>query len=141
LVGLDLSHTLADIIRAGLEGIAFGLRAALDELRRLTSVSDEMLVLGGGAKSPLWRQIIADVYACTVLKSKIDQETAALGAAALAAVGSGIWTNYSRVAELHEIEDRCLPNPKVVSIYQRQLPVYKQAAQHQRELSELLVRS
>jgi xylulokinase len=141
LVGLDLSHTLADIIRAGLEGIAFGLRAALDELRRLTSVSDEMLVLGGGAKSPLWRQIFADVYACTVLKSKIDQETAALGAAALAAVGSGIWTNYSRVAELHEIEDRCLPNPKVVSIYQRQLPVYKQAAQHQRELSELLVRS
>lgn len=140
-VGLDLSHTLADIIRAGLEGIAFGLRVALDELRRLTSVSDEMLVLGGGAKSALWRQIFADVYHCTVMKSKIDQETAALGAATLAAVGSGIWTDYSKAAELHQIEDRCLPNPKNVSVYQRLLPVYKQAAQHQRILSELLERS
>jgi xylulokinase len=141
LVGLDLSHTLADVIRAGLEGIAFGLRVALDELRRLTAVSDEMLMLGGGAKSALWRQIFADVYHCTVIKSQIDQETAALGAATLAAVGSGIWTDYSRVAELHQIEDRCLPNLKNVNIYQRLLPVYKQAAQHQRKLNELLERS
>jgi xylulokinase len=72
-----------------------------------------------------------------VLKSKIDQETAALGAAALAAAGSGIWADYSRVTELHEIEDRCLPNPKNVSVYQRLLP----AAHHQRKLSELPERS
>ena len=141
LVGLDLSHTLADILRAGLEGIAFGLRVALDELRRLTAVSDEMLMLGGGAKNALWRQIFADVYHCTVIKSQIDQETAALGAATLAAVGSGIWADYSRVAELHQIQDRCLPNPENASVYQRLLPVYKQAAQHQRKLSELLERS
>jgi xylulokinase len=141
LVGLDLSHTLADIIRAGLEGIAFGLRVALDELRRLTAVSDEMLILGGGAKSALWRQIFADVYHCAVIKSKIDQETAALGAAALAAVGSGIWTDYSRVADLHQIEDRCIPNAENVYVYQRLLPLYKEAAQHQRELGELQARS
>ena len=59
-------------------------------------------------------------------------------AAALAAVGSGMWTDYSTVAELHQIEDRCLPNPENVSVYQRLLPVYKQAAQHQRKISELL---
>jgi xylulokinase len=141
LVGLDLSHTSADIIRAGLEGIAFGLRVALDELRRLTSISDEIILLGGGAKSALWRQIFADVYQCKVTKSKIDQETAALGAAALAAVGSGIWSDYSRVAELHQIEDRCLPDPERVKIYERLLPVYKEAAQHQRKVGELLARS
>jgi xylulokinase len=138
LVGLDLSHTLKDIIRSGLEGIAFGLRVALDELRRLTAVSNEMLLLGGGAKNPLWRQIFADVYNCTVMKSKIDQETAALGAAALAAVGSGEWVDYSPIAQLHQIEDRSLPNPKSGAVYQRLLPVYRQAAQNQRQLAELL---
>jgi xylulokinase len=140
LVGLDLSHTLADIIRAGLEGIAFGLRVALEELRRLTVVSDEMLILGGGAKSALWRQIFADVYHCTVMKSRIDQETAALGAAALAAVGSGMWADYSKLAELHQIEDRSLPNPKNVNVYQHLLPIYRETAQHQRQLGELLAR-
>jgi xylulokinase len=137
-VGLDLSHTQADIIRAVLEGIAFGLRAAFDELRRLTAVRDEMLLFGGGAKSPLWRQIFADVYNCTVVKSKIDQETAALGAAALAAVGTGSWADFSRVVELHEIEDRSRPNAQNVAVYESLLPVYRQAAEFQRELGDML---
>jgi len=141
LVGLDLSHTQADIIRAGLEGIAFGLRVAFDELRRLTAVRDEMLLLGGGAKSPLWRQIFADVYNCTVLKSRIDQETAALGAAALAAVGSGAWPNFSRVIELHEIEDRSSPDPQGVAVYESLLPIFKRAAEYQRDLGEMLAQS
>jgi xylulokinase len=141
LVGLDLSHTQADVIRAGLEGIALGLRVAFDELRRLATVRDEMLLLGGGARSPLWRQIFADVYNCTVVKSRIDQETAALGAAALAAVGSGAWPNFSRVVELHEIEDRSRPNPQNVAVYDSLLPIFKRAAEYQRDLGEMLARS
>jgi xylulokinase len=141
LVGLDLSHTQADVIRAGLEGIALGLRVAFDELRRLATVHDEMLLLGGGARSPLWRQIFADVYNCTVVKSRIDQETAALGAAALAAVGSGAWSNFSRVVELHEIEDRSHPNPQNVAVYNSLLPIFKRAAEYQRDLGEMLARS
>lgn len=141
LVGLDLSHTQADIIRAGLEGIAFGLRIALDELRRLTTVRNEMLLFGGGAKSPLWRQIFADIYNCTVVKSNIDQETAALGAAALAALGSGSWADFSRVVQLHQIEDRSRPNPENVAVYESLLPAFKRAAEHQRDLGELLAQS
>jgi xylulokinase len=137
-VGLDLSHTQADIIRATLEGIAFGLRVAFDELRRLTTVRDEMLLFGGGAKSPLWRQIFADVYNCTVLKSKIDQETAALGAAALAAVGTGWWADFSRVVELHEIQDCSRPDPQNVAVYESLLPVYRKAGEFQRELGDIL---
>jgi xylulokinase len=97
-----------------------------------------MLLLGGGAKSALWRQIFADVYNCTVLKSKIDQETAALGAAALAAVGTGWWADFSRVVELHEIEDCSRPDPQNVAVYESLLPVYRKAGEFQRELGEIL---
>jgi xylulokinase len=137
-VGLDLSHTQADIIRASLEGIALGLRVAFDELRRLATVREELLLFGGGAKSPVWRQIFADVYNCAVVKSKIDQETAALGAGALAAVGSGLWRDFSRIRELHEIENRSVQNPKHVALYESLLPVFRQAAACQRELGEMM---
>jgi xylulokinase len=137
-VGLDLSHTQADIIRASLEGIAFGLRVAFDELRRLTTVREELLLFGGGAKSPIWRQIFADVYNCAVVKSKIDQETAALGAGALAAVGCGLWRDFSRIRELHEVEDRSVPDPTHTAFYESLLPVFRQAAACQRELGEMM---
>jgi xylulokinase len=140
LVGLDLSHTQADVIRAALEGIAFGLRVAFDELRRLTSVRDELFLFGGGAKSPFWRRIFANVYNCTVIKSKIDQETAALGAGALAAVGSGVWSDFSKILELHQVEDRSEPDPAEVAVYQSLLPVFKQAAANQVALGEMLAK-
>jgi xylulokinase len=139
-VGLDLSHTQADIIRASLEGIAFGLRVAFDELRRMATVREELLLFGGGAKSRVWRQIFADVYNCAVVKSKIDQETAALGAGALAAVGSGLWKDFSRILELHEVEDRSAQNPSHVALYESLLPVFRQAAACQRELGEMMAK-
>ena len=138
LVGIDLSHTQADIVRATLEGIAFGLRVALDELRRMTKVRDQMMIFGGGAKSRLWRQIYADVYNCAVVKSRIDQQTAALGAAALAAVGTGMWPNFSRIKELHAIQEVSSPIPANVEVYEAQLPIFKLAAQQQSELGSMI---
>jgi xylulokinase len=139
-VGLDLSHTQADIVRASLEGIAFGLRVAFDELRRLTTVREALLLFGGGAKSPIWRQIFADVYNCAVVKSKIDQDTAALGAGALAAVGCGLWRDFSKIRELHEVEDRSVPDPTHAALYESFLPVFRQAAACQRELGEMMAK-
>jgi xylulokinase len=78
-VGLDLKHTRADIIRATLEGVALGLRAALDELRRMTAVRDEMIVVGGGARSPLWRRIFADVFDCAIVKRIFNSDGPSVG--------------------------------------------------------------
>ena len=49
-IGLDLGHTQADIIHAAMEGIAMGMRLALDALLKLTKISDEMVVVGGGSR-------------------------------------------------------------------------------------------
>lgn len=127
-IGLDLGHTRNDIIRASMEGITMGLRLCLDELRLMTSVSDEILLVGGGSKSALWRQIYADGYGVKVLKSNIDQQAAALGAAACAAVGTGMWDNFDRIDQLHVIEEECVPVTENMDKYNKLLDVYKAAA-------------
>jgi xylulokinase len=129
LLGLDLRHTQADVIRAAMEGIAMQQRLALDILRSLAGINDEMLVVGGGSRSQLWRQIHADVYNSKIIKTNIDQSAAALGAAALAAVGTGLWQDFNRIDSLHQVEDICNPIPENVALYQHILPTFRNASQ------------
>jgi len=134
-VGLDLTHDRADLLRATLEGVALGLRAALDELRRMTRVSDEMIMVGGGARSAVWRQIFADIFDCSILKTGIDQQAASLGAAALALVGIGAWADFSRLDALHEAEALSLPQKEAGPVYAKARLAYRKAAEQQSELA------
>lgn len=137
-MGLDLLHTRADIIRATMEGISMSLRACLDKLRSVTTINDEMLLVGGGSKSPLWRQIYADVYDITVLKSNIDQQAAALGAAACAAVGTGMWKDFDLIDSMHSIEETVYPRKENVEIYNQLMKVYYKAAGDLSDIGDLL---
>ncbi len=137
-MGLDLAHTRSDLIRAAMEGIAMGLRLALDELRRLTNIGDEMVMVGGGSRSPFWRQIFADVYNMKVVKTNIDQQAAALGAAATIAVGLGWWKDFSVIDTIHEVESEILPDPKNQAVYKRLLTIFQKAASSQAELGDML---
>lgn len=135
-IGLDLSHTRAELIRAAMEGVALELRTALDELRRMTTVSAEMLMVGGGSRNPLWRRIYADALNLTVIKSNIDQQAAALGAAALAAVGVGLWPDFEIIDRIHHIEDVTAPDPRANSVYESLLPVFVLAARRLAEIGD-----
>jgi xylulokinase len=137
-VGLDLRHTQADLIRAAMEGVAMGLRLALDVLRGLTPISREMVLVGGGSRVPLWRQILADVFDITIVKTNIDQQAAALGAMAVAAVGTGLWSDFDHIDEVHEIEEITTPILENSAVYQRLLPIYAVAARHQAETGDML---
>ena len=95
--GLELRHTRGDLVRAVLEGVSYGLGVALDALRAQVPVAEPLTLTGGGAKSALWRQIYADVFGMSVAASPIGRQCAALGAAALAAVGTGLWRDFSPV--------------------------------------------
>jgi xylulokinase len=139
-IGLDLSHTRAELIRAAMEGVALELRTALDELRGMMPVSTEMLVVGGGSRSLLWRRIYADVLNLTVIKSNIDQQAAALGAAALAAVGAGLWPNFEIIDRIHQIEDITAPDPRANAIYESLLPVFVLAARHLAEIGDRMAK-
>ena len=134
LLGLDLRHTQADVVRATLEGIALNLRMVLDELRRLGEVAEEMVVVGGASRSGLWRQILADALRVAIVKTHVGQEAASLGAAALAAVASGLWPDFTPLDPAHRIEAIARPDPATANLYDRILPVFRQAARDQANL-------
>jgi xylulokinase len=102
IAGLDLKHTRGDIVRAALEGVCFGLRIALDELRVNVDLADEMLVVGGGSKSAYWRQLFADIYGMNITESGVGENAGSLGAMACAAIGADMWKDYTPLIELNK---------------------------------------
>lgn len=129
-VGLSLWHTSSDMLRATMEGIALNLKVALDELVNSSSSVDSMLIVGGGAKSSVWLQIFADCYKLSCIKSQIDQECAALGAAALAAVATGVWSDFSVIDAHHGSERIFNANCEAVLEYEKQLEKFKRVAHY-----------
>jgi xylulokinase len=102
VTGLDLQHTRGDIIRAAMEGICLGLKEALEELRKIVSLSNKMLIVGGGAKSVFWRQLFADIYGMDITESAVGENAGSLGAMACAAIGAGFWKDFAPLAELNK---------------------------------------
>ena len=97
-IGMSMDTTRADMTQAVLEGVAFGLRDSLEVAKSLGIQIDRTKICGGGAKSPLWRKIIANV-----MNLKVDviesEEGPALGGAMLAAVGCGEYPDVETIAE------------------------------------------
>lgn len=98
LVGLSASHTRGHVVRAILEGVAFSLRDALEIIRTIGVPATRVLAGGGGARSPLWRQILADVFGVPVAWLRAE-EGGAFGAALLAGVGAGTWPSVEAACD------------------------------------------
>lgn len=90
--GLTLRHGRAHMTRAVFEGVTFGLRDALEIMRDLGLRPKQIVASGGGAKSPLWRQILADIFATPIVTVNAT-EGAAYGAALLGGVSAGVFDN------------------------------------------------
>lgn len=140
LLGLDLGHTQADVIRAAMEGIALNLRTALDALRGLCDVAGEMVAVGGGSQSRLWQQIYADAMNIRVVKTNVGQEAGSLGAAAVAAVGAGLWSDFAKIDRVHQVENVAVPIAQNVATYEKLLPIFQEAARGQARLGDMLAK-
>lgn len=90
-LGLSASHTRADLIRAVMEGVTYSLKDCLNLMEQTGVEIDSMMACGGGGSSPLWRQMLADVFGCEV-HTAASNEGGALGAAILAMVASGLYS-------------------------------------------------
>jgi xylulokinase len=137
-IGLDLKHSKPELIRAAMEGIAMNLRLRLDLLRKYTHLEDDILFVGGGAKSRFYLSIFADVFNTRIIKTNIDQDAAALGAAAIAAVGCGAWENFQKIDSIHEIVEVVDPDEDNNRKYEKLLPIFSQAAEYQARISDAL---
>ena len=125
-VGLDLMHTREDIARATLEGIALNLRVALDVLKSHVTLCDKMLIVGGGSKSGMWMQIFADAYNMAITKTAFGEDAGSFGAAALAAVGAGVWDSLNYVKTILKTEVSATPSEKNASVYSEIISTYKE---------------
>jgi len=115
LVGLTASHTRGHVVRAILEGVAFSLRDTFTLFQEMSVPFERIRLGGGGARSPLWRQIQADVYGHSV-EIVAAEEGAAYGAALLAAVGAGVWPSVDAAcAAAVRVASRIDPQPAAVA--------------------------
>ena len=97
-IGLSAMHTRQHMLRAVMEGVVYSQRDSVEVLRSMGVKINDMLACGGGGTSPLWRQMLADVYGCPV-KTVVSKEGPALGVAILASVGTGIYKSVQEACK------------------------------------------
>lgn len=116
-IGLSGIHTKGDMIRSVMEGVIYAQKHCLDVLAQMKVAPETMLACGGGGNSPLWRQMMADVFQCPVATA-VNAEGPALGVAILAGVGAGIYPS---------VEEGC---QQVISYRSAQQPIPANSQQY-----------
>lgn len=124
-VGMSMDTTREDMTQAMLEGVAFGLRDSMEAAKSTGLHPERSKICGGGAKSSLWRKIIANV-----MNMKIDriesEEGPGYGAAILAAVGCGAFSSVEEAAgRLVKITDTEEPDPQLAGKYEEKYQKYR----------------
>ena len=123
--GLSAIHTQDDMLRAVMEGVSYSLTDCQDILRDMGIVVQEMMACGGGGRSPLWRQMLADMYNCEV-KTVSSKEGPALGAAILAGVGAGLFKNVvTACRDFIDTKTYCQPDPTAHAYYEKGHALYQ----------------
>lgn len=121
--GISAMHEKKHFVRAVLEGVAYSLRDCMEVLKKMNIPIDNMLAVGGGAKSVLWCEIMAGVYGMPV-QLMSSQEGAALGAAILAGTAAGVYSSVECACEKLCISSQ-VQEPKNTDKYDKVYSVYK----------------
>lgn len=126
IIGLRVSHTKKDITRAVLDSLGYEMKCNLMAIEQSTGQKiEEIRMIGGGAKTPKWLQIKADIFnrPITVLQT---QESAALGAAIIGAVGIGYYDGFEQAVEyMVRTAGTYIPNPDMVKEYETRFTEYQ----------------
>jgi xylulokinase len=126
MVGLTLATTRGDIVKAILESLAFEMRGNLDYWTTAGIDVKELRAVGGGAKSPRWLQIRADVLGRPVTTLKV-REAACLGAAILAGTAAGVYSSLDEaIVATVRLRDVYEPAPDRVQAYEKRYAVYQE---------------
>jgi xylulokinase len=125
LLGLTASHTRGHIIRAVMEGVAYSLKDTFTIFNEMKIPVTSIRLGGGGARSPLWRQIQADVYDHAV-EIVAAEEGAAYGAAILAGTGAGAWSSVDEACDsVVRVASRTAPDPAASKTMQHGYRTYR----------------
>jgi xylulokinase len=126
-VGLSMAHGRSEITRAVLEGVALNLRLSLDAFTDQGFAVQAMRLIGGGARSAAWRQILADVFGLPILRPALPTEATALGAAIAGGVGVGLYPDFGVAKRLVRSAPAEVPFPAAVTRYAEVYPLFQEA--------------
>ena len=115
-LGLKMENQRGDLFRAVLEGVTMNLNIILEVLRSSIDIN-EILVIGGGAKGPVWRQMMADIYNAKITVPVQLEEATSMGAAVTGGVGTGIFKDFTAIDQMLEINSVVEPNPAANAAY------------------------
>ncbi len=124
-IGMSMDTTRADMTQAVLEGVTFALRDSLEVARSLGIEIERTKICGGGAKSPLWKQMIANILNVEVDVIESEQGPG-LGGAMLAAVACGEYESVEAAAKkIVKVVETVEPNPELVVLYEKRYATFK----------------
>lgn len=134
LIGMTMDTSRADLTQAVLEGVAFALRDSFEVAKLLGIDVKRTKICGGGAKSPLWKKMIANI-----LNVKVDtlasEEGPALGGAMLAAVANGEYANVASAAEaIVKVVDTVEPEEQLAKLYEERYQTFRKIYPKVKEL-------
>ncbi len=133
-IGMTMDTTRADMTQAVLEGVAFALRDSFEVAKLLGIEIRRTKICGGGAKSPLWKKITANI-----LNIKVDtlagEEGPALGGAMLAAVANGEYADVAKAAEaVVKVTDTVEPDERLAGLYEERYQTFRKIYPRVKEL-------
>ena len=139
-IGMTMDTTREEMTQAVLEGVVFGLRDSFEVAKKLGIQIERTKICGGGAKSPLWRQMVADI-----LNIKVDipksEEGPSMGGAMLAAVACGEYASVEEAAEkIVEVVDTVEPIPENAARYEKQYQKFRRIYPTVKELFPVIVK-
>ncbi|WP_346940183.1 xylulokinase [uncultured Clostridium sp.] len=136
--GLSAAHTKNEMLRAVIEGVSYSLLDCMEIIKDTGMNPTNVMVSGGGGKSELWRQILADMFNCKVSTNK-SSEGPALGVALLAGVGTGVYKDINEACSI-AISENSIQYPKEENslVYKRYYEIYKKIYNDLKGTFELL---
>ena len=123
-IGFTLSHNKNDMIRSVYEGIAYALRTVLDVYKENRLYFDEMILIGGGAKSRLWNEMLSHIFNMPVKVHSSPEVATSLGAAIAAGIGVGIFKDFATAVD-PVFERQYPPDPAQHEEYERYYDIYR----------------
>jgi xylulokinase len=134
LFNVGLNHSREHIIRAVFEGIAFNTRWAMETIEKLYQPVRELGIVGGGAKSPVWCQIMADITNRTINQAERPQLAGAKGIALLASMALRYIPSFEAIKQYVKIEHRFVPNPQNRKLYDDRFREFKTIYRQNRKM-------
>ena len=125
-IGLNLASKREDVLRAVMEGVTMNLGIIVNIFRQHVPLNT-ITVIGGGAKSSVWRQMMADIYDCPVESLNFLEEATSMGAAVIGGVAVGLFPDFEVIHRFIKVDHVSTPNPANQQRYRQMMPLLEKS--------------